>query len=815
MKNPELDLAYQFVQLTNRNIFLTGKAGTGKTTFLKSLKDRLNKRMVVCAPTGVAAINAGGVTLHSFFQLPFGPIITERAAGHKVDNPNFKQKFNKQKINIIRTLELLIIDEISMVRADMLDAVDEVMRRYKNRMLPFGGVQLLMIGDIQQLSPVVTRADEELLYRYYPSAYFFHSKALKEAKPLTLELKHVYRQSDDAFIQILNEVRDNRLSPESYQKLHERYIPGFNPDNEEGYINLTTHNRTADAVNAEKLAQLDTEEKTFEASIYGTFPEHAYPTDYHLTLKVGAQVMFIKNDTEFPKRYYNGKIGIITAFDGNNIMVQCEGDDEPISTQHEIWENLRYSIDTETKAIKEDFIGSFTQYPLRLAWAVTIHKSQGLTFEKAVIDAADAFAHGQTYVALSRCKTLEGLVLSSKISESAIICDREVTDFNEENRKNPPDEKTLNESVHLYQRELLEELFNFRQVNYQFRKLNDVLQDKDNRYSGSLGETVSALNKTVLPELLRVSETFTKQIGQILRENPDAEHNTALAERLKKAAAYFTEFIREKIENSLDEAGFDTDNQAVEKAVKERLKNIREMWHVKTECLSSIANGFNTKEYLETRAKALLETPKKSKTKLETKSAETRYPALYERLKAWRKGIAEAEEIAIYRVLPNKSLEEIANRLPASEGQMLKVNGIGKKKAKLYSADLIEIVETFCAEQNLEADRSTPPPKKKKVKKKPNKVISFELYQSGKSIEEIAEAQGFVISTILNHLSDYVATGEIDIKELVPEEKLKQITEYFRQNPESSLRDAKDALPETVDWGDLKMVRAYLGEFGE
>ena len=309
MTNKELDLAFEFVQYTNQNIFLTGKAGTGKTTFLKSLKSRIMKRMVVVAPTGVAAINAGGVTIHSFFQLPFGPIITEKVAGHKIENPNFKKKFNKRKINIIRTIDLLIIDEISMVRADMLDAIDEVLRKYKNRFLPFGGVQLLMIGDLQQLAPVVKDDEWNMLRSYYNSMYFFNSKAIKESSMVTIELKHIYRQKDDVFVKILNEVRNDKLTQESYDILHQRYIPDFKPKEEEGYITLTTHNNSANNTNKEHLDRIKNKSKFFKATVDGTFSEYSYPTDYDLELKLGSQVMYVKNDSSPEKRYFNGKIG--------------------------------------------------------------------------------------------------------------------------------------------------------------------------------------------------------------------------------------------------------------------------------------------------------------------------------------------------------------------------------------------------------------------------------------------------------------------------------------------------------------------------
>ena len=813
MKNPELELAYKYVQLTNENIFLTGKAGTGKTTFLKSLTHKLNKRSVVVAPTGVAAINAGGVTIHSFFQLPFGPIITEKVAGHKIDNPNFKQKFNRQKIKIIKTLDLLIIDEISMVRADMLDAVDEVLRRYKNPYRPFGGTQLLMIGDMQQLAPVVKREEYSYLEPYYKSMFFFNSHALRETKPVTIELKHIYRQEDNSFIEVLNEVRDNKLSRESYDILHSRFLPDFKPDEKDGYITLCTHNRTAHAINSEKLSRLKSKTKTFEAEVNGKFPEHAYPTDYDLKLKSGAQVMFVKNDSAREKRYFNGKIGIITGFEDERIKVKCEGDYDAIECLPETWENIRYTINPETKEIEEEFIGSFTQYPLRLAWAVTIHKSQGLTFEKAVIDAADAFAHGQTYVALSRCKTLEGMVLSSKISESAIICDEEVVNFNQKNRENEPSPEDLKQSIYQYQKALITELFNYRQLQYRLNALEKQLKESATSISGTLGQKIYDINKNALPEITKTAGSFLKQVNKILKDNPDVENNSQLKERLEKAGNYFTQFHKEKIIEAIEAGTFDTDNKAVRKAIEEGLNAVNESLHVKQKCLKICIEGFSTDKYVSTRAKALLEKPEKHKAAAQPKEIETKYPELYTKLKAWRLEQAETEDVPLFQILPNLSLAEITENLPVSSAQLKKIKGIGKKKLALYGETLLNMVETFCSENHIEPDRTEP--KIKQTTKKSNAEKSFEMYKAGKSIEEIAKAQDFVISTIENHLSKYVESGELDVNKFVEAEILEQISDYFRQQPESGLREAKDALDESITWSDLRFVQKHLAHLEE
>ena len=807
-ENPELDLAYKFVQYTNRNIFLTGKAGTGKTTFLKSLKYKSLKRMVVVAPTGVAAINAGGVTIHSFFQLPFGPVITEKVAGRKINNPNFKQKFNKQKINILKTLDLLVIDEISMVRADVLDAIDEVLRRYKNRFRPFGGVQLLMIGDLQQLAPVVKNDEMQILSPYYQSMYFFNCKALQEADMITVELKQIFRQDDTVFIKILNEIRNDALTKKSYDLLHKRYIPGFKPVDKNGYITLTTHNNSANIINKEKLQQISGKLHKFKANVQGNFSEYAYPTGFELELKEGAQVMFVKNDSSPEKRYFNGKIGKITGFDDNIITVKCDGDDEEIDTGREIWENIRYNINKESKEIEEDFTGSFTQYPLRLAWAITIHKSQGLTFEKAVIDASAAFAHGQTYVALSRCKTLEGLVLSSEISKTAIICDREIRDFNTHSEENQPDEKKLKEAIHSYQAELIDDLFNYKQLIYRFRIFEKNLRENSGNYTGNIGEVILEINNNALPKISGIAQSFIKQAHSILKENPDAEKNTNLQERLKKAAEYFIKFHDEEIIKKLENNSFETGNSSVKKVINESLSSTNEILNIKQKSLTICLTGFNIKEYLDIRAKSALEQKKKSKTKIRVKEVATKHPELYAQLKEWREAEALIDEIKLYMVSPNKTLQEIANKLPVTSKQLKAISGIGKKKFEQYGDDLISIVSDYIQDNNIKPTEDIPEPIKPAKKK--NWEISYEMYKAGKTVNEIAEAQGFVISTIENHLGRFIENGEIKIEEIVDKETIKTIMNYFKKHPTSLLSGAKTALSGKITYSQLKLVQHHM-----
>ncbi|MCB0586319.1 MAG: AAA family ATPase, partial [Phaeodactylibacter sp.] len=505
--NPELELAYEYVCYTNRNIFLTGKAGTGKTTFLHKIREEVPKRMAVVAPTGVAAINARGMTIHSFFQLPFGPYLPGNAR-----EAARQRRFSGEKRNLIRSLDLLVIDEVSMVRADLLDGIDDVLRRFKNPSLPFGGVQLLMIGDLHQLPPVVKDEEWRLLRDYYRTPYFFGSLALQKTRPVVVELKHIFRQSDDTFIRLLNKVRNNEIGQDVLSTLNSRYDPNFRPGEQEGYITLTTHNASANEINAEKLASIPKKAHTFQAKISGDFPPHAYPADEMLELKPGAQVMFIKNDTEPEKRFYNGKIGKAIRIEEDEIRVQCPGDTEPIDVVRAEWNNVKYSINEDTKEVEEDIIGTFTQFPLRLAWAITIHKSQGLTFEKVILDAQAAFAHGQVYVALSRCKSFEGIVLVSQIGSSSIRTDTRVKDFSEEAEKNAPDKAQLEREKAAYQQSLILELFGFKPLKRALNQMHRVLLEHESRILPGPLEAFNTLAGLAEEQFFPVGEKFRRQL---------------------------------------------------------------------------------------------------------------------------------------------------------------------------------------------------------------------------------------------------------------------------------------------------------------
>jgi len=812
--NSQLDLAHKFVRFTNTTIFLTGKAGTGKTTFLRQLKDELPKRMVVVAPTGVAAINAGGVTIHSFFQLPFGPIlpgqILNADKNPKGESKSPLQKYRKEKTDIIKSLDLLIIDEISMVRADLLDGIDEVLRKFKNRNLAFGGVQLLLIGDLQQLPPVVKNEEWSLLRQHYDTAFFFSSKAFQKSQHTSIELKHVYRQKDERFIKILNEIRNNQLSQASYQELEKRYLPDFNPGDKDGYITLTTHNARAQKINEEKLKQLKGKSQKFTANITGQFPEYSFPTEEHLQLKEGAQVMFVKNDSSPEKLFFNGKIGTVTGFSEDAIHVKCESDDFEIDVHPEDWHNIKYSINNETKAIEEDIAGAFSQYPLKLAWAITIHKSQGLTFERAVIDANAAFAHGQVYVALSRCKSLEGLVLKSTLSKSGIICDHSVSRFTQNIEKNPPGEENLDSAIRRYQFQLLEELFSFHDFYQICNYCNKHLQENSSSIQGNLPEKMKTVFPRVGSELLEVGEKFIPLLKRYCSDNQDLHENKEAQERISKASHYFVIKTEEHLLSLLKDFSFETDNQGIKKVIDGHLKQLNEKVSIKLLCLKTCANGFSTGNYQDVRAKAHFEKQSfRLKKPREVVDENVEHPELLRHLKKWRKELADKINAPAFYIASQKSIVDIANQLPYTADQLKLIKGFGKKKIERYGQDIIFMVSEYRQEKKLGLLNFTT--QEPKSEKKPDtKEISLELYEEGKNVREIAAFRGFTAATIEKHLTHYVGLGMLPLEDFVPKEKIAKIKDQFKKNGFESLNDSKQALGDNYSYSELRFVQAYV-----
>ncbi len=828
-----IKLAHDLVKFTNKTVFLTGKAGTGKTTFLRNLRNFTKKRMVIVAPTGVAALNAGGVTIHSFFQLPFTPFIPEGAelafVSKDAEGKTIREQYrmNTHKIKILRSLDLLVIDEISMVRSDLLDAIDDVLRHYRRSSLPFGGVQLLMIGDLYQLTPVVKDEEWQIVRNFYRSPYFFDSNALKKLDYVTVELTHIFRQQDEEFISVLNEIRNNSLSQKSLEILNLRV--GDNDENAEGCIRLTTHNVDANSVNTTKLDALEGKEFHYSAVIKDNFPSYMYPTDENLVLKEGAQVMFIKNDSSMEKLYYNGKIGRVVEIDDEKIMVLCKGDYVPIEVKSEVWENIQYLVNEETKEIEQKVIGEFRQYPLRLAWAITIHKSQGLSFEKAIIDVHSAFAFGQVYVALSRCKSLQGLTLKTPIANYMIKSDTQVTTFCNNARQKQPSENQLNTYVIAYQREIILKVFSFDLLQRLLNDVRRVYMANFGRFNPEYSETILKIIQQFDEQMFEVNKKFVAQLSQIFSKSPEIglKDDEFLQERISKASEYYFSKIVDIIGKPFSEMLLESDNKEIDDEMKTALEKVEIEYLKKLNLFDKMRDGFSTEMYI--RIISDVENSFRLTFGGKSKSAKTYTGTgatkdLFYALNQWRKSVADEFDIPIYYVLPQKSLIELVEKLPQDAKSLSKIKGIGTQKIKQFGNEILNIISDFCrangietqSEFEIESECKKKSKKesvqKEKIKKGATNNITLEMYRNGQSIDEIATQRNLQPATITSHLIKFIPTGEVQPEELIDKEKFAEVMSFLEGKNvfETKLTDLFNEGDGNYSYVELKIGIAFM-----
>ncbi|MEF8803301.1 MULTISPECIES: helix-turn-helix domain-containing protein [Bacteroides] len=842
--NPELQLAWQFIENTGTHLFLTGKAGTGKTTFLRRLREQSPKRMVVLAPTGIAAINAGGVTIHSFFQLSFAPFVPDTT----LNSAQIHYRINKEKRNIIRSMDLLVIDEISMVRADLLDAVDATLRRYRDREKPFGGVQLLMIGDLQQLAPVVKDSEWEMLRHYYETPYFFASRALRETTYMTIELEKVYRQSDTFFLSLLNKIRENKADDEVLNELNKRYQRDFQPPKEEGYIRLTTHNNQAQRINDRELASLPGKAYSFRAEVKDDFPEYSYPADEVLTIKEGAQIMFLKNDVSSEKRYYNGMIGEVVTVNETGMFVRGKDSEHEFQLLQEEWGNYKYVLNEETKEITEEIAGVFRQYPIRLAWAITIHKSQGLTFERAIIDARNSFAHGQTYVALSRCKTLDGMVLESPLRREAIISDSVVDNFTKAVERNKPGNKQLNDMQKAYFFDLLSDLFNFYSIEQAYKRLLRMMDEDLYRLFPKQLAEYKALEPHMKERIVEVARRFRNQYTRLINESEDYAGNQELQERIRSGAGYFRKEL-EPVRALFDKTNMPLDNRELRKQLNERLQTLDDALCIKESLLDTVCTStFTVSDYLKQKAKVMLSLEEDSSTSASSsrvpgekrerkeRAASSRsgkvkvdvptdilHPELYRALAEWRTEKTREANVPAYVIMQQKALMGIVNLLPDTPAALEAIPYFGTKGVEKYGLEILGIVRKYMKENQVErpevkeifiSAKEHKKDKKKEEKKelkKDTKIVSYEMFCQGMSIEEIAKARDLVTGTIAGHLEQYVRSGKIKVEQVVKAENLAKIRKYLEEHEYMGMFAIKAALGDDVSYADIKFALVASG----
>lgn len=824
--NEMFQLAIQLVNQSNRNIFLTGKAGTGKTTFLKYIRENCPKQMAVVAPTGVAAINAGGVTIHSFFQLPLAPFIPEangtgfQNANQEISNKHSlisRLRFNSDKKKVLQQLEILVIDEISMVRCDTLDAIDTVFRHIRQRPTErFGGVQVLFIGDMLQLPPVIKEQEWNLLSDYYNGQYFFDSKVLQEEPPVYIEFNKIYRQSDQHFINLLNQVRNNNLDEDGYQVLESRFQPGFRRNKKDGYIILTTHNNKANEININELVSLEGNIFSYHAEIQEEFSDRAYPVDEILQLKVGSQVMFIRNDAaDRGKRYFNGKIGIVSKLEEEKIFVQCADEPYEIEVQKEKWENIRYTLNKSTRQLDSDVLGSFTQYPLRLAWAITIHKSQGLTFEKAIIDAGEAFAPGQVYVALSRCTNLEGMILQSRVRSSSFFSDNRIVEFSQKSASSSQLQEELAIARKHYQLAVLCSTFDFSEPINSCKELSEYLLEHNSSFNPESIQWTEGLSGK-LEAMQGTAAKFQQQLQYLFQQSDSPEENKILQERILAAAKYFTTEINTSIQ-FLQQSPAVTDSKLYSKEYNDSIKEVFANLSLKKFMLEGFTGKFDMEAFQRRKLKFVLPSISiNAYAGASQKRVDSPHPVLHQQLRKIREAICAKKDLPIYIVAGSKTIDEMAQYLPQSLAELRKISGFGDVKIEQYGQHFLDVILEYCNEHNLSSLIKEKVPKKEKKaptgekkSKADTKAESYRLYREGNSIEDIAATRKLTTQTIEGHLAHFVENGELNIEELISPEKLLQIEPILKEYDGGSITIIKQQLGSDIGFGDIKLTMAW------
>ena len=742
----------RFINQTHRSVFLTGKAGTGKTTLLREIIQTTHKNCVVVAPTGIAALNAGGVTIHSMFQLPFGGFIPDNSSPHFSENTKFETKATLRrhfkmsglKKSVIRNMELLIIDEVSMLRADLLDAMDFMMQTVRKKSTPFGGVQVLYIGDLLQLPPVIRDEEWRTLKTYYKGKFFFHSHVIQQNPPLYIELSKIFRQTDDVFISILNNLRNNQISPEDIQNLNQYVNPNFDLKANKGYITLTTHNAKADAMNTQALEDLEGKLVIYKPEIVGDFPDKIYPVEEHLKLKVGSQVMFVKNDLSFDKKYFNGKMGIIKSLSSQEILVHFPDENKTIEVEKYEWQNIRYKVDELTKEIEEEVLGTFVHYPIKLAWAITVHKSQGLTFDKAALDVSQVFLPGQAYVALSRLRSLNGLILLSPLRMNGISNDQDVMDYS----LNKASEELLKTALHFETKNFIHNYlinsFDWAELAQEWRNHKFSYSDNSESSAKSKQANWAAKQLEAIDRLLDPSQKFILQLNKIF--NTEAVDLNHVSERFQAAYNYFIK--------PLDDLVF------------EILWKVEEVKRLKK--AKAFYDELMVLEELQTKAVLRL---MKAKLLIET--------------------VVAGETISKEKLTSDVIKKYISHKTEAIQNQFKQVN--------------VTLIE-----DDADIERYT---KKKKVTKELKKSTveeTYELWLEKNTIKEIAAIRKLSSQTIGTHIAKLIESRTISITDVLPEDKLLELGKAFKGYNEETLNGLKEQYGDKFTWDELKMFKASL-----